>query len=738
MKGVKFLALMAIVVMLLSLAPAAPIAAQEGEWPDVIKVGLVNHLTGDAAAYGQSMKKGTEVALKEINDAGGIHGHPVEVIYEDDRLSAADAQTAFLKLVETDKVPVIMGSGSSTVSLSICPKAQEYQVVQISSISTAPSLKDCGEYFFSVMASDVAQGPEWAKVAEHLGVNEAAVMYLNNDYGIGVKDTFVESFQAAGGTVLIAQPFELGAKDFRTEILKVQETNPQVVFIVDHVAEGSIVLKQALELGLDVQWVTDVSMLAQEVIDLAGEASEGVMGLRAGSTQTPEYRKFEEAFVEMHGEPPTIWADFAYDTMMVVAKAIEIGGYDADGIRQALFEVGETYMGASGTKRFDEYGIAEGVYEWMIVKDGQWEVYEGSPTLQPREEEKEVELPEGPIKVGLVNHLTGDAAAYGQSMKKGTEVALKEINDAGGIYGHPLEVIYEDDRLSAADAQTAFLKLVETDKVPVVMGSGSSTVSLSICPKSDEYGVVQISSISTAPSLKDCGPYFFSVMASDVAQGPEWARVAEYLGANEAAVMYLNNDYGIGVKDTFVEAFQAAGGTVLIAQPFELGAKDFRTEILKVQETNPPVVFIVDHVAEGSIVLKQALELGLETQWVTDVSMLAQEVVDLAGEASEGVMGLRAGSTQTPEYRKFEKAFVEMHGEPPTIWADFAYDTMMVVAKAIEIGGYDADGIRQALFEVGETYVGASGTKRFDEYGIAEGVYEWMIVKDGQWVLYEK
>ena len=109
--------------------------------------------------------------------------------------------------------------------------------------------------------------------------------------------------------------------------------------------------------------------------------------------------------------------------------------------------------------------------------------------------------------------------------------------------------------------------------------------------------------------------------------------------------MYINNDYGIGVKDTFVKAFEEAGGKVLIAQPFEVGGKDFRTEVLKVKATNPKVVFIVDHVAEGSIVIKQAKELGMETQWVTDVSMVAKEVIDLAGAASEGVMGLRAGST---------------------------------------------------------------------------------------------
>jgi len=344
--------------------------------PDIYKVGLINHLTGDAAAYGQSMKKGTELALDVINGAGGIGGTKVEVIFEDDRLNAADAQTAFLKLTQSDKVPVVMGSSSSSITLSICPKAQESKIVQISSVSTAPSLKDCGKYFFSAMASDTAQGPEWVKVAEALGAKEAAVMYINNDYGIGVKDTFVQAFEASGGKVLIAQPFELGGKDFRTEVLKVKATNPKVTFIVDHVAEGSIVVKQAKELGLETQWVTDVSMVAKEVIDLSGAASEGVMGLRAGSTMTPEYKAFQEAFKKKFNEEPTIWSDFAYDTMMLVAKAIEKGGYTADGIQKALFDVAATYVGPSGAKKFDQYGISQGVYEWMIVKDGQWTVYE--------------------------------------------------------------------------------------------------------------------------------------------------------------------------------------------------------------------------------------------------------------------------------------------------------------------------------------------------------------------------
>jgi len=383
----RMLALLSVLALLVTLAaqcgapPATPAPAAQTEAaapkPQAYKVGFVNHLTGDAAVYGQSMKMGTELAVDVINAAGGIGGVPVEVVYEDDRLSAADAQTAFLKLVETDKVPVILGSSSSSITLSICPKAQEKKVVEVSQVSTAPSLKDCGKYFFSVMASDTDQEPEWVKVAEYLGVKEAAVMYINNDYGIGVKDTFVQAFEASGGKLLIVQPFELGGKDFRTEVLKVKEANPKVTFIVDHVAEASIVFKQARELGLETQWVTDVSIVSAEVPQLAGkEAVEGVIGLRAGSSQTPEYKAFQDAFTKKFGKEPTIWADFAYDAMMIVGKAIEKGGYTSDGIQQAMFQVADTYVGPSGAKKFDQYGISQGSYEWVVVKDGEWVLYE--------------------------------------------------------------------------------------------------------------------------------------------------------------------------------------------------------------------------------------------------------------------------------------------------------------------------------------------------------------------------
>jgi ABC-type branched-subunit amino acid transport system substrate-binding protein len=355
-------------LLVLSTAPAGA--------ADPYTIGFVNHLTGDMGPYGQSLKKGVDLAVDQINAAGGVKGHPLKVIFEDDRGQAADAITAFTKLAEVDKVPVVLGSASSTVTLAICAKAQESKVVLVSSVSTAPSLKECGKYFFSMMVSDDAQGEEWVRVANHLKVKNVAVMFINNDYGNGVKNVFVKAFTAAGGKILIEQPFEDGGKDFRTEVLKVKQAKPEAVFIVDHTAEGAIVIKQAKELQLSVPFVTDVSMVAKETLEGAGAAAEGVMGVRAASPSGPVWEKFKADFNTKFKTEPTIWADFAFDTMMMVAKAIELGGYSADGIQQGMFKAGETYVGPSGTKKLNPHGIALGTFEWVVVKNGTWVTYQ--------------------------------------------------------------------------------------------------------------------------------------------------------------------------------------------------------------------------------------------------------------------------------------------------------------------------------------------------------------------------
>lgn len=339
-----------------------------------------------------------------------------------------------------------------------------------------------------------------------------------------------------------------------------------------------------------------------------------------------------------------------------------------------------------------------------------------------------------PIVLGFINHLTGDAAVYGQSMKLGTEVALKEINDAGGIDGRPLRVIYEDDKLDANQAIAAARKLIDQDRVPVIMGSGSSSISLAIAPVVDEAGVVQISSISTNPALAQFSNVFIA-MPSDAAQGAEWAGIARQWGIKEAAILFINNDYGIGVKDIFVQHFTQDGGKVLVAEGFPVGSTDVRSQLLRVKDSGAKYIFLTSHVKEGSLVLKQAQELGIQATWIADNAMQAQEVIDLAGSAAEGMFAVQVGRKDHEAYRAFEAAFRNLHGKDPTIWSDFAYDTTRLVATAIREVGTDPAKIKSWLEQV-KDFPGATGplTMGEDGFRVAEGSYELYQVKDGKWV----
>lgn len=363
------LAMTLAVGLLVPVGGAAFAAAAAGE---PIRLGFINHLTGDAAVYGESMRKGTQLAVEETNASGGINGRPVEVVYVDDQLNAAQAVAGVRRLIERDRVPVIMGSGSSSITLAIGPVAREARVVLISSISTAPALKDLGPYFFAVMASDFGQGEEWANIARRRGIKEAAVAYINNDYGIGVKDVFTRRFTEDGGKILASVAFSVGATDLRTEILKLRQSRARTVFVVSHVREGALLIKQAAELGLRPQWIGDVALQTREVPELAGSAAEGMLALSAG-VKGEAYERFARRFVERYGEEPTIWSDFAYDTTRLVVEAIRVNGYSAEGIRRWLDRV-EGWPGASGRISFDENGIrsVDGAFQLYQVVNGRW------------------------------------------------------------------------------------------------------------------------------------------------------------------------------------------------------------------------------------------------------------------------------------------------------------------------------------------------------------------------------
>jgi branched-chain amino acid transport system substrate-binding protein len=153
-----------------------------------------------------------------------------------------------------------------------------------------------------------------------------------------------------------------------------------------------------------------------------------------------------------------------------------------------------------------------------------------------------------PVVIGSISPLTGTNAVQGLDMKRGEGLALEEINAAGGICGRPLKIIWEDTESSAKGGMDAVHKLVEINKVPLIIGAYSSGISLPTGQWTNSKKVIQIAEASTSPKLRDIGPYFFNIIGLDEVMGTLLAGFALESGAQSFASITVNNPFGIGIE----------------------------------------------------------------------------------------------------------------------------------------------------------------------------------------------
>jgi branched-chain amino acid transport system substrate-binding protein len=341
------------------------------------KIGFLSELTGADSVYGQSMRKGAELAVDEINAAGGVNGKQIEVIYEDDQSTPAEALMGFSKLVDTDKVPFIIGPCVSTNLLAYAPVAQQKSIPVISEAATAPALRKYAGTVFGMMPTDEAQGAAVASAATKLGAKKVVLLYINNDYGKGVMAPFVQAFTGNGGTITFQEALEPNKTDYRTELLKVKDQNPQYVVMFNYPVDGANILKEAKELGINAQWIGDSGLQDQDVINLAGEGAEGLIAIQQGQVEgQPAYDTYSKAFSAKYGTPPTLWSHYAYESVKIVADAIKANGYNSDSLKQYFLSIKDRPT-PWGNLTVDKDGFALGVYSYYTVKNGQW-VYTGN------------------------------------------------------------------------------------------------------------------------------------------------------------------------------------------------------------------------------------------------------------------------------------------------------------------------------------------------------------------------
>jgi branched-chain amino acid transport system substrate-binding protein len=291
-----------------------------------IVIGMYGSLTGDGASFGQSSREGTELAVDEVNNAGGVlGGRKFRLLVEDDQSKPEEASNAVTKLITQDKVIAVLGEVASRRSLAAAPISQRYQIPMITPSSTNERVTQVGDYIFRVCFIDPFQGEVLAKFAfNDLKARRVAVLKdIQQDYSVGLTNSIVENFTKLGGEVLDPVSYTTGDADFKAILTQVRSQKPDVIFATGYYPEAAIIARQARELGLMMPilggdgWVGDALKNGREAL-----RNTYISNHYSADNPDPLVQNFVKTYRARFNREPDAIAALAYDAVKVLADAL--------------------------------------------------------------------------------------------------------------------------------------------------------------------------------------------------------------------------------------------------------------------------------------------------------------------------------------------------------------------------------------------------------------------------------
>jgi branched-chain amino acid transport system substrate-binding protein len=349
--------------------------------PSTIRVGVIAELTGDMPAVGESCKKAARLAVKQINDAGGLQvgekQYKVELFIEDNAGKADQSASAAQKLITQKKVLAIIGPNATRYAIPASEIAETSKVLLISPWSTNPKTTLDAKtgapkkYVFRACFIDPFQGRVVARFAmDSLKARRAAVLYdVASDYNKGIAEVFKETFEQNGGKVVAFETYTTNDRDFSAQLTKMKKADPDVVFLPNYYSEVPLQIQQAKRLAFKVPFVGSDSWGSQELLKLCGKDCEGYYFSThyAPDTAAPAALKFIEAFKTSYGVMPDDVAALTYDSFGLLKQAIVEGGkIDRQYVRDALAKI-KKYEGVTGDMQFVE-GSSDPIKSAVILK----------------------------------------------------------------------------------------------------------------------------------------------------------------------------------------------------------------------------------------------------------------------------------------------------------------------------------------------------------------------------------
>src|SRR5713101_1397454 len=336
--------------------------------------------------------------------------------------------------------------------------------------------------------------------------------------------------------------------------------------------------------------------------------------------------------------------------------------------------------------------------------------------------------PAEPIKIGVIQPLSGPVAASGNYMRVGAEIGRDWINAKGGVLGRKVELLIEDNKSDPKEAATAAEKLIVRDKVPVIVGAWGSSMTLAAMPKLEEYGVPMIVETSSAATITKRGnPWIFRISPPSEMEAAGLEKYLKEFGIKKADFLAVNTDWGRGSVTAFGDLVKKSGAAVGVAEFMEQAATDMNAQITKIKADNADTLFITTAVEQITLVLKQAQDQRLTRKIITTGGSSAPgQLIKQAGAAAEGTYHIVFFMPWFPEAMpdgRLAKAFVDewtKRGHPfDGLTEGFrGHDGVATAVEAIKVAGKpDPKAVRDALWNV--KLMGVNGPIKFEKDGPA-------------------
>jgi len=368
-RPVKFLPVVALLAALVisgcGKKPEHPQAAQPGpptpeptpvEDPQATRLGFLVPLTGEQASFGQDAIRGAQLALEEINAAGGILGHPLILKVKDTQSLPQRISSAVTELIEVDKVAAIVGEIATDRTLAAAPIAQSRGIPLITPGSTNEQVTQAGDAIFRVCYTDSFQAVVMAKFARSIAADRAAIMSDPSDpYSAGLAAIFKKDFTEAGGTILAEETYHPGDSSFSRQLDAIRAKNPEVVFLPSYYPDAARIIREARQLGLEVPFLGTDGWDSPEFLKIGESAVDNCYfsGHFSAEDKAPNVAAFVQAYTRKHGIAPPPLAALSYDAVRYVADAAtRAGSTEQKPLRDALAET-KDFAGVTGKITLD-------------------------------------------------------------------------------------------------------------------------------------------------------------------------------------------------------------------------------------------------------------------------------------------------------------------------------------------------------------------------------------------------